>query len=155
MPTPANGENIITADAVYFYTPKFYFLDNFSAFTITIWGKTFPTAEHAYQWKKFSVVAPAVATQIFNAQSPNDTKRISDAHTSLTPSSWQDEKCSVMEEILRIKLAQHPKLREKLAETEDKMIFENSPTDSYWGIGPDGEGQNQLGKLWMKLRTEL
>lgn len=152
---PGDGENKITAEAVYFYTPKFYFLDNFSAFTVTIWGVTFPTAEHAYQWKKFSVVAPAVAAQILAAQSPNDTKRISDAHKELTPSSWHDEKRTVMEEILRAKLTQHPKLREKLAETIGKVIYENSPTDAYWGVGDTGGGSNVLGQLWMQLRDEL
>lgn len=43
-----------TDSAVYFFTPAFHPLDNFSAHVINIWGKEFPTAEHAFQWKKFS-----------------------------------------------------------------------------------------------------
>ena len=31
----------------------------------------------------------------------------------------------------------------------------DTPTDSFWGCGADRKGQNELGKLWMKLRAEL
>ncbi len=34
-------------------------------------------------------------------------------------------------------------------------IVEYSPVDAYWGWGPRKNGQNHLGKLWMKLRDEL
>lgn len=60
-----------------------------------------------------------------------------------------------MEEILRAKLAQHPRIQEKLLETKNKQIIENSPYDDFWGIGPENNGQNHLGKVWMKLRDEL
>jgi predicted NAD-dependent protein-ADP-ribosyltransferase YbiA (DUF1768 family) len=35
------------------------------------------------------------------------------------------------------------------------MLIENSPKDSYWGIGKNKDGQNWLGKFLMKLREEL
>jgi predicted NAD-dependent protein-ADP-ribosyltransferase YbiA (DUF1768 family) len=42
-----------------------------------------------------------------------------------------------------------------LLETGDREIIENSPVDSYWGIGPDGRGENMVGKILMRLRKEL
>jgi hypothetical protein len=60
-----------------------------------------------------------------------------------------------MEELLRAKLSQHEKTRRLLLETGDKQLIENSAVDYYWGIGADGTGRNTLGKLWMKLRSEL
>lgn len=51
-PISSEGLNKETDEAVYFYTPAFDALNNFSAHTIDIWGKRFPTAEHAFQWKK-------------------------------------------------------------------------------------------------------
>jgi N-glycosidase YbiA len=36
--------------------------------------------------------------------------------------------------------------------TED--IIEDSPDDYFWGEGADGSGQNMLGRLWMKIRSE-
>jgi len=141
-----------TDDAIYFYTPKHYCLDNFSAFQVEIWGKAFPTAEHAYQWKKYEKSAPEIARQILQATSPNAVKNISDAHKAEVAKDF--DKLAIMEEILRAKLAQHEKVRKVLAETGTKTIYENSPTDNYWGLG-DGNGQNMLGELWMKLRKQV
>ena len=149
---PYNNSCKETDDAVYFYTPKHYCLDNFSAFQVDIWGKTFPTSEHAYQWKKYEKSAPEIARQILQATSPNAVKNISDAHKVEVAKDF--DKLAVMEDVLRAKLAQHEKVRKVLVETGAKMIYENSPVDNYWGIG-DGGGQNMLGKLWMKLRKQV
>lgn len=152
---PGDGKNTITDESVYFYTPRFYIFDNFSAYTIDIWGIEFATGEHAYQWKKFSVSHPAIAQEILGAKSPHAAKKISDANAAVVDSSWHGEKVLVMEEILRSKIAQHENVRNKLVETAQKSIYENSPVDSYWGIGEDGQGENILGKLWEQLREEL
>ncbi len=141
-----------TDEGIYFYTPKYYALDNFAAFQVEIWGSIFATSEHAYQWKKYDGSAPEIAEQILNATSPNAVKNISDVHKSEVDPDF--DKLAVMEEILRTKLAQHDKVRRVLVETGKKTIYENSPTDNYWGIG-DGSGQNVLGELWMKLRSEI
>ena len=147
--------NFVTDKAVYFYTPTFYAFDNFSAFAIQLWGQMFPTAEHAYQWKKFNFSNSATAGLILEARSARDTKVISNAHADEVSPEWNDVKLIFMEEILSAKISQHGKVSALLAETKSKDIIENSPTDLYWGIGADGTGQNQLGKLWMKLRDEL
>ncbi len=147
-----NEFNKETEDAIYFYTPVFYALDNFSAHTIEIWGKKFQTSEHAYQWKKFIDSNPEIAEQIFNATSPNEVKKISDIHKSEASRNFPDLKLKIMEEILRAKTEQHEKVRIILKESGNKTIVENSPIDSFWGVGPDGKGENALGKLWMKIR---
>lgn len=147
-----NGFNKETDDAIYFYTPVFYVFDNFSAHTVEIWGKRFQTAEHAYQWKKFSDSNLEIADQIFSSPSPDEVKKISDAHKGEISQGFHDSKIQVMEEILRAKATQHEKVRIALKESKRKTIIENSPTDSFWGVGPDGKGENALGKLWMKVR---
>ena len=150
-----NDLNKETNDAVYFFTPPNYALDNFSAYIIEIWGKTFQTSEHAYQWKKYSISHPDIAEKIFNATSPNQVKKISDAHKKDISLEFHNKKVGIMEEILRVKADQHEKVRKTLKKTGDKEIVENSPTDSFWGIGPKKDGQNILGKLWMKVREDL
>lgn len=147
--------NYVTDTVVFFYTPRYYAFDSFSAFAVELWGKVFPTAEHAYQWKKFIFSESPAAEIIFMARSARDTKVIADTHKNEISSKWDEVKVSFMEEILRAKLAQHEKVRTLLLETVGKDIIENSPTDSFWGIGENGTGENHLGKLWMKLRTEL
>lgn len=149
---PGNDFNKETKDAIYFYTPIFYALDNFSAHIVEIWGKKFQTSEHAYQWKKFGDSNPEIADAIFAATSPNAVKKISDAHKSDVSSEFHAIKIKIMEEILRAKADQHEKVRKLLKESGTKTIVENSPIDSFWGVGPDGNGENALGKLWMKIR---
>jgi N-glycosidase YbiA len=144
-----------TDSAVYFFTPPFYALDNFSSYTVEIWSKKFPTSEHAYQWKKFAASHPDLAAQIFAAANPNAVKKIADGHRTEVSQEFSSKKVEIMEEILRAKLAQHEKVQNILLKTGNKEIVENSPDDGFWGAGPDGKGQNMLGKLWMKLRAEL
>jgi ribA/ribD-fused uncharacterized protein len=151
-----NDLNRETGDAIYFYTPHYHSLDNFSAHIVEIWGKKFQTSEHAYQWKKFTDSKPEIADRIFSARSPGDAKNISDAHKGEVSLIFHDSKIEIMEEILRAKTQQHEKVRKILKESGRKTIVENSPTDGFWGAGPDGKGKNVLGKLWMKIRdTEI
>jgi len=154
-PKISNNLNRETEDAVYFFTPPYYRLDNFSAHQINIWGRTFPTAEHAFQWKKFSSAQPEVAEKIFAAGSPYAGKRIADENKDKIPPAWFDERVEVMEELLKAKAEQHEDVRRKLKETGNRLIVENSPTDDFWGIGPGGKGKNMVGKIWMKIRGKL
>lgn len=147
-----NNFNKETEDTIYFYTPVYYALDNFSAHVIEIWGKKFQTSEHAYQWKKFVDTNPEIAKKIFEAPSPNAVKKISDAHKSEVSSEFQTTKITIMEEIITAKASQHEEVRKILKESGTKTIVENSPVDSFWGAGADGKGENRLGKLWMKIR---
>ena len=130
--------NSVTHTEIRFFTPRFYPFDSFSAYTVELWGKKFPTVEHAYQWKKYELSNPALAQQIFDAPNPNAVKKISDAHKDQVSSVWDEQKVSVMEEILKAKTAQHEKVRSLLVESGTRTIVENSPTDGFWGIGPDG-----------------
>jgi ribA/ribD-fused uncharacterized protein len=154
-PISSEGLNKETDDAVYFFTTAYHPLDNFSAHALSLWGLDFPTAEHAFQWKKFSDNRKDISEAILNAKSPHLVKEISDANKSEQPSNWHDKKILVMEEILRAKAKQHKDVRDTLKKTGNRTIIENSPFDSFWGIGPDGKGQNMAGEIWMKIRDEL
>lgn len=151
-PISDEGLNKETEDAVYFFTTVFSALDNFSAHVVHIWDKDFPTVEHAFQWKKFSISYPEIANAILNAKSPHVVKEIADANKGKIYKNWREDRLVVMEEILRAKAEQHPDVKEILEKTGAKKIVENSPFDSFWGAGPDGKGGNNLGKLWMKIR---
>jgi len=54
-PESSEGLNKETRETVYFFTTPFHPLDNFSAHTVKVWDVAFPTAEYAFQWKKFIV----------------------------------------------------------------------------------------------------
>ena len=80
-----------------------------------------------------------------------------------------------MEEALQLKFTQHEDLKKELLDTDDADLFEaschrsskdklrvfnssshkDSPVDSFWGIGADKQGRNELGKALMRVRSLL
>lgn len=154
-PASSDDLNKETEEEVYFFTPAFHPLDNFSAHIIHLWGKNFQTAEHAFQWKKFSESHPEIAETILAAKSPDAVKKISEANKSKIPKSWLNKRVAVMEEILKAKAEQHEDVQEILRKTGNRKIIENSPVDNFWGIGSDGRGENAVGKIWMAIRDSV
>ena len=65
------------------------------------------------------------------------------------------DKLAIMEDIFRAKLAQHADIADILRESGDAPVLKEWAADYFWGTGADGSGENQMGKLWMKLREEL
>lgn len=154
-PVSSDGLNTETDDAVAFFTPAFHPLDNFSAHRLRLWGQSFPTAEHAFQWKKYAKSSPAIARQILDAVSPHQVKQIADHARDSRPADWHDQRVAVMREILTAKSAQHADVRECLQRTGKRTIIENSPVDAFWGVGPEGSGANTVGRLWMEIRDKI
>jgi predicted NAD-dependent protein-ADP-ribosyltransferase YbiA (DUF1768 family) len=79
------------------------------------------------------------------------------------PQSEQD--LQNMETCLRLKLAQHSTLQNLLKATGTALIYEDvtargrKGSNLFWGAlkneSGEWEGENHLGKIWMKLRSEL
>lgn len=138
-----------------FYPREFYCLDNFSSFAVDCKGYRYPTVEHAYQSLKFETSCPELAARIRDARSAHEAQKLAYSWKDKVSEDWDEIKIFVMEDLLRTKLAQNPYVAKKLLQTKDYLICEDSPKDSFWGLGLDLFGENQLGKLWMKLRDEL
>ncbi len=138
-----------------FYPREFFVFDNFSSFRVLVDGVLYCTVEHAYQAIKFLQTAPEIAQQITDCYSAHDAQKIAYANKDRQRKDWDDVKLGVMEKLLRLKLEQNPYVKKKLLETGNLIICEDSPKDSFWGIGANRDGRNELGKLWMKLRSEL
>lgn len=162
MPT---NHRLDTDEKVFFYENDFYVLSNFSAFELRFKGYRWATSEHAYHGEKFKYNCvpwhagqpqDEVWTQLWiYARSAHDAFKIAEANKHLVRPDWQEVRVDVMREILRTKAEQHEYVRRKLLATGDRELVEDSWRDSFWGIGPDGDGQNQMGKLWMEIRAEL
>src|SRR5882724_9301203 len=98
-----------------FYTPKFYVFNNFSAHAIEFRGKLYPTSEHAYQAAKCT--DPDGQEAIRCAHSPLQAKMLAkEVYKHAEDPDWESKKVAVVEEILRVKLAQHPEAQEALRE---------------------------------------
>jgi len=138
-----------------FYEREFYPFSNFSSFRVEWRDKDWMTSEHAYQAAKFIECKPDIVARIGLARSSHDAYKLAREMNDLRRLDWNEVKVPIMEDICRHKLGQHAYIRTKLDATGDWRLVEDSPTDSFWGIGPDGQGQNQLGTIWMKLREEM
>ncbi len=140
-------------DAILFYEGEYYMFSNFAAFAVTYNGRVWMTSEHAYQAAKFD--DESVVTLIHQALSAHDSKKVAHAHLNKARDNWESIKVSVMEDIVRAKIVQHPYIREKLLATENRQIIEDSHKDAFWGRGIDYKGRNELGEVWMRIREEI
>ena len=118
-------------------------------------GYLYASLEEAYQTAKFLKSAPEIAEEIKKSHSAHEAQKIAFANKDKVRSDWQEVRLTIMEELLRKKLQQNPYVKQKLLQTKDYIIVEDSPKDNFWGWGKDRTGENHLGKLWMKLRDEL
>lgn len=139
---------------VFFYENQFYPLSNFSAFCLDWAGHRFMTSEAAYHWEKFNAY-PEIQRQILEAPSAHETLQIARRNRDKVRPDWEQIKARVMRGIISQKAAQHEYVRRQLLLTGDRELIEDSWRDDFWGWGPDKDGQNTLGKLWMEIRAEL
>ena len=142
-------------EVIGFYPREFYPFDNFSSFKVEWNGYLFSSVEEAYQAASFMGSDEELVEKIKKSHSADEAQRIAYANRDKRREDWDDVKISIMEELLRLKIEQNPYVKKKLLQTGDYMIVEDSPKDDFWCWGPNRNGQNNLGKLWMKLREEL
>ena len=145
----------VSGTIVGFYPREFYTFDNFSSFQVVWKGVHWATSEHAYQASHFFETAPDLAGQIRDAMSAHDAFKLAKANAHKAPKNWSDIKVGIMEEIVRCKLEQNTYIQEKLRQTGEVLIVEDSPKDDFWGWGPNRDGRNELGKIWMRLRKTM
>lgn len=127
------------------------FLSNFWPETVIFEGITYPTAEHAYQSAK--TLDMAERRRIAELTAPSDAKR--EGRALALRADWEQVKFDVMEAVVRDKFTRNADLREKLLATGDATLEEgNTWGDRVWGVY-EGQGENRLGMILMKVRDEL
>ena len=129
---------------------EYSFLSNFAPCKVQYGGKVFPTVEHAFQAAK---CLDEEEMDIFlYVGTPEEAKKWGRV-VKLRP-DWEEVKVGIMEDLVRQKFT-NPKYKELLIKTGDCPITEgNTWGDTFWGVCK-GKGQNNLGKIIMKIRKEL
>jgi len=157
MKTLIECHGLDTPERVCFYEQDFYVLSNFSAFNLKWDGLVFATLEHAYHWEKFYDVNQGqhIKQFIHRAPSAHEAFKIAERMRDSRRPDWDLVKVEIMRKMLKEKARQHEYVRRKLLATGDRELVENSWRDSFWGWGPNRDGQNMLGKLWMEVRATL
>lgn len=89
---------------------------------------------------------------VFSAKTPSEAKRLGQS-IKVRP-DWEEIKLVLMEQFVRDKFTFNSDLREKLLETRGYLLIEgNTWGDKFYGMC-DGEGENHLGKILMKVRDD-
>jgi len=109
------------------------------------------TVEHAYQAAKTNSIVEA--HKVFEASTPGKAKKLGQKVTKRK--DWDEIKIEVMERYVLTKFESHKDLGEKLLATGDRELIEgNTWKDRYWGVY-QGEGENHLGRVLMRVRENL
>ena len=126
-------------------------LSNFYKCDVWYEGNLYPSSENAYMAAKvtrdnrcdFMDFSPVAAKKNWKNYPLIDK----------STEEWDNRKYGVMAVILFDKVFRNINLRQKLIDTGDKYLEEkNHFKDVYWGVDIKLGGQNNLGKILMKIR---
>ena len=127
-----------------------FFLSNFFSAPVTFDGITYLNNESAFQAQK---TLDMNERRAFAELPPNLSKR-KGRHVTLR-SDWEDVKFDLMYQICLAKFTQNKDLGRKLVATGNEELVEgNTWNDRVWGVC-NGTGENNLGKILMRIRSEL
>lgn len=114
-------------------------------------GVVYSTVEHAFQAQKSLDVADRNAIALAGA--PGKAKRMGRAVK--LRDGWAVIRNDVMWDCLKQKFADEELAKLLLATGESQLIEGNTWGDTFWGVDTKRGGANMLGKMLMKLRSEI
>jgi ribA/ribD-fused uncharacterized protein len=143
---------------IYGFQGDYRFLSNFDPTPLVYGGLQIKTAEHLYNALKTNSLEEAL--HVLDAPTPGQAKTRGRKVT--LKENWDTEKFDAMRTSIGVKFIGNLTLASKLVQTGDKVLIEaNTWHDQIWGDcfcgepSCEEEGQNNLGKLLMDLRSDL
>lgn len=142
-------------DTVCFYTPDgpYGVFSNFAKYGVALDDAWWPTAEHYFQAQKFH--DPGYREKIRRSSTPKQAASLGRTRDLPLRTDWNEARVDVMRKVVTAKFKTHSKLQDILLSTGNRPLVESSPGDAFWGAGPDGSGENRLGKLLEEVRDTL
>ncbi len=112
-----------------------------------------PTLEHYYQAMKFA--QPEYRQQIRICDTPALATKMGHARKPPRQPDWKKNRMLMMIRGFYIKCRAFEEVANRLLETGNDMLIENSMYDYFWGCGRDRLGHNTYGKVLMNVRNKL
>ena len=129
------------------------YLANYSLYGFTKDGVFYKTVEHYYQAMKFP--EGEIRNKIINADTPKEASNIGRDRNNIRIDNFKRIKKQVMFDGILEKFRQNRDIAYKLIETRNSKIAEATVDEYYWGIGKDKTGENNIGKIIVKVREQL
>lgn len=127
-----------------------FYLSNFYKAPIFYKGIQYSNNEAAFQAQKSTDEKVWI---LFSKMGPVEARNKGKELT--LRNDWEEVKDTIMYDICLAKFEQNPDLLYKLMMTGNRPLEEgNTWDDKYWGT-VNGEGQNKLGKILMKIRDDI
>ena len=126
---------------------EYYFLSNLFEVPVEYGGKTFRTAESAFQAQK-----DASRADEFMRLKGSDARSLGE---KVEPrQDWDQVRVQIMREVVECKFKQNRWLMQKLMNTgKAQLVQESDWNDTFWGVYK-GKGENMLGKILMEIRDK-
>lgn len=119
-------------------------------------GEEWATVEHYYQAHKFyGTKFEYLMAQIQATPTPELAAQIGRNCDYQPGADWDLCKCQIMYRAVWQKFITHLDIQQVLLDTCDAEIIEDSPVDYFWGCGSDRSGANHLGRILMRVRSEI
>jgi len=139
--------------AITSFKGEYAFLSNFFPASVPVGGKTYPTVEHAFQAAKTNDEEWKERIRLIPATQAGKAKRMGRKVPLIE--GWNEMRVGVMTSLVRRKFWVNDALCGLLLATGDKELYEgNTWNDTFWGIC-NGVGENNLGKILMRVRKEM
>jgi hypothetical protein len=167
LPDNLHPKNICTErrDGVTFFFKCDSPLSNHHRCIITDGPDCYTSSEQMFFCKKAGICGDLGAlTDIKASDNPKEQKRLGGMIKACN--GWMEKRVDVMTTCCRAKFTQNPHLSQFLLETEDTLLCEDCPGDSFWGLGfnrnqAHTQGDlslvrgNHMGKILSVIRQEL
>lgn len=135
--------------AVNEFTGQYRFLSNFWNCYILFDQQMYPSVENAYQAAKCKNIEDRLYFRTCKSSEAKQRGKI-----VVMRDDWEKVKLDIMYELVKQKFSEYYQLGELLMQTFGKLEEGNWWGDTFWGT-VNGEGQNHLGRILMRVRDEL
>ena len=111
------------------------------------------TVEHYYQANKFDIGKHQQKIQ--QEPTAEEAKKLGKAVFKKKRSDLKLVRKVLMTRAVYTQAKTYPSIAQRILETSNRKLVENSQFDYYWGCGRDHRGDNHYGKTLMQVRDKL